>query len=118
MPNGRSGSFEISGAQFRQLLQGLPGSTRVAGLPKTPGVTVSDLERTLDRYRGKNVFVEEQHHEFYLARLYEYADTEHLVAIDKASPLYEGFRRCHAEWLSRRTEPLPASKSKPWWKFW
>ena len=117
MPNGRSGWFQISLVQFRQLLQSLPGSTRVAGLPRTSGLTASDVEQQLNRYRRKDIVVEEQDHKWYLAHIME-VDEEHAVVVSEDSPLYEGFRRYHTEWLSQQSVQSSARKSKPWWKFW
>lgn len=102
MPNGRSGGFRITLTQFRQLLQGLPGRTQIGSLfgpGKAEGLTASDLMERLDRHGEKDVPVEEQNHSWYIAHLG--ADPKGWIAIEEVSPLYEGFRQCHADWLKR-----------------
>jgi hypothetical protein len=102
MPNGRSGGFRIPIAQCRKLLQGLPGETRIGSVlrnRKATSATATQLAQRLDRSEEEDISVEEQDHKWYIAHLG--ADPKGWIMIDENSILFEGFRRCHAEWLVR-----------------
>jgi hypothetical protein len=102
MPNGRSGGFRISVAQCRELLEGLPCETRIGqviGFFGPKGVTIAKLAQRLDGYKEVDFFVEEQDHKWYIAHLG--AGPKGWIVIKEDSPLHEGFRSSHAEWLTR-----------------
>jgi hypothetical protein len=83
----------------------LPGETRVGCVLGDRGqksVAVTELAQRLDRHGEEDLPVEEQDHSWYIAHLG--ADPRGWIDIEEDSPLYEGFRRCHADWLRKLSE--------------
>lgn len=92
MPNGRSGGFYLKRDEFEQLLSKCEDDTAVGKTLKKP-VTASELRQVLDQWKGDEVPVEEQDHTWYIVHFPEW------VTVSNDSPLFDGFRRHHAEWL-------------------
>ena len=100
MPNGRSGGFRISTAQFRELLQGIPGETSIGSeFAEDENVSASDLAQRLDQIGDDDLPVEEEDYSWYIAHLG--TDCSDWVTIEESSPLYGGFRQCHQQWIEK-----------------
>lgn len=65
-------------------------------------VTASDLVERLERQGKEDVPVEEHDHSWYIAHLG--TDDNVWVVIEETSPLYEGFRQCHAAWQMNQSQ--------------
>ncbi|MGH9492415.1 MAG: hypothetical protein ACRD2K_02845 [Terriglobales bacterium] len=122
MPNGRSGGFYLKRNAFEQLLSECEGDT-AAGKTLKKRISASELRQVLNQWKGDEVLVEEQDHTWYIVHFTEW------VTVSNDSPLFDGFRRHHVEWLKEsprkdesalgqtagmqhddRTEHVPAKK--------
>lgn len=104
MPNGRSGGFCLRRNDFERLLSECEGNTIVGkGWIRHESLTASELRQVLAQWKGDEVPVEEQDHSWYIVHFPEY------VTVTGDSPLFDGFRRHHGEWLKEwvRTHPRP-----------
>ena len=102
MPNGRSGAFFLKREEFDRLLCQFEGDT-VIGKTLKETVSASELRRILHKWQGDKIPIEEQDRTWYIVHFREW------VTVDATSPLFDGFRRYHAQWLqewSRKHEKL------------
>lgn len=95
MPNGRSGGFYLKRDEFEQLLSECKGDTAVGKTLKKP-LTATELRQMLDQCKSDEVLVEEQDRTCYIVHFPEW------VTVRNDSPLFDGFRRHHAQWLKAR----------------
>jgi hypothetical protein len=100
MPNGHSGGYELSKAEFRALLDTFSGDDPIAHAlcddPDTPGkiqrltglnITTREVGALLDRHKSDRLFIEEQDGAWYI------------VHIDvPRQEVYEDFR-LHSSWV-------------------
>lgn len=95
MPNGRSGGFLLKATELSELLADLDGRS-VVGQARGP-VTVDTLRVMLGDSKRDPIRVEEQDGEWYILHLQDW------FTVDAQSPLFNPFRRLHAEWVSRKS---------------
>ena len=92
MPNGRSGGFYLKPAEFEQLLKQHGGET-VVGKTLKDAVTAAEMMRILRSWQRAEVPIEEQDHSWYIVHFPEW------VTVGGTSPLFQGLRQAHAEFL-------------------
>ena len=112
MPNGRSGSFNISRHDFEQLLNTIPIGTLVGHLLLC--VPQGDRSfRALDALEARQlfaelpldrVFVEEQYQKFYIIHLAKREGATTWIVVREDSPLFAELRRQHAMGSARHQE--------------
>ena len=94
MPNGRTGGFYLTPPELEHLLKHYEGNTVVGKMLKEP-VTASELMQVLGEWKRDEVPIEEQDHSWYIVHFPEW------VAVDAESPLFQGLRQAHGEFLGR-----------------
>ena len=111
MPNGRSGSFNVSRHDFEQLLNTTPTGTLVGQL--LSGSEGDRSSRALDALEARQlfaeipldrVFVEEQYQKFFIIHLAKREGGTTWIVVREDSPLFAELRRHHAIGIARHQE--------------
>jgi hypothetical protein len=97
MPNGRSAGFYLKRDELEQLLSKYEGDTTVGKTQKRKPLAASELRQVLVQWKGNEIPVEEQDHAWYIVQLPE-TEFDRWFVVSNDSPLFDGFRRYHAEW--------------------
>ena len=112
MPNGRSGSFNISRHDFEQLLNTIPTGTLVGHLLLC-GPQGDRSFRALDALEARQlfaehlqdrIFVEEQYQSYYIIHLTKREEPATWIVVRDASPLFAEVHRHHSMWAARHQE--------------
>jgi hypothetical protein len=100
MPNGRSGGFLMSTADWKELARTLPDQTvigNIVDISSTRAVSVADVIRFIEASARPRVPVEEQHHHDYIVHI---SDEPQILwlSIGPKSPIFPELQRLHARY--------------------
>jgi hypothetical protein len=99
MPNGRSGGFLISTADWKELAKTVPEETIVGnlfGVNSVRAVSIADVNRSIEASARDHVPVEEQHHHDYIVHISDEPEILWL-SIGPKSPIFPELKRLHAQ---------------------